>query len=48
PAAVHAKPLKERVQELMREQNLNRMEALKTVARERHISKSQAYREYES
>ncbi|MBI1956391.1 MAG: 16S rRNA (cytidine(1402)-2'-O)-methyltransferase, partial [Acidobacteria bacterium] len=40
PAAVHAKPLKERVQELMREQNLNRMEALKTVARERHISKS--------
>ncbi|MBI3895824.1 MAG: 16S rRNA (cytidine(1402)-2'-O)-methyltransferase [Acidobacteria bacterium] len=48
PDAVHAKPLKERVHELMQEQNLNRMEALKAVAGERHISKSQAYREYES
>ena len=48
PAAVRAKPLKERVQELMREQSLSRMEALKTAARERRISKSQAYREYES
>ena len=48
PAVVHTKPLKERVQELLREQNLSRMEALKTAARERHISKSQAYREYES
>ncbi|MBI4460316.1 MAG: 16S rRNA (cytidine(1402)-2'-O)-methyltransferase [Acidobacteria bacterium] len=48
PAAAHAKPLKERVEELMQEQSLDRMEALKAVARERRISKSQAYREYES
>jgi 16S rRNA (cytidine1402-2'-O)-methyltransferase len=40
--------LKERVQELMRDQKLNRMEALKVVARERHLSKSGAYREFES
>jgi 16S rRNA (cytidine1402-2'-O)-methyltransferase len=40
--------LKERVQELMQEQEIDRMEALKAVARERHISKSQAYREYQS
>ncbi|OFW40781.1 MAG: 16S rRNA (cytidine(1402)-2'-O)-methyltransferase [Acidobacteria bacterium RIFCSPLOWO2_12_FULL_60_22] len=48
PAAAHAQPLRERVQELIRGKKLSRMEALKTVARERHISKSQAYREYES
>ena len=41
-------PLKERVEELMRQQGLARMEALKVVARERNISKSQAYREYQS
>ena len=46
--AVHAQPLRERVRQLMQEQKLSRMEALKVVARERHISKSQAYREYES
>ena len=46
--AVHAQPLKERVRQLMQAQKLSRMEALKVVARERHISKSQAYREYES
>lgn len=44
---VHAQPLKDRVDELMKQQKLTRMEALKTVARERHISKSQAYREFE-
>ena len=48
PAAVHVVPLKERVNQVMREQELSRMEALKVVARERHISKSQIYREYES
>ena len=46
-AATHAQPLRERVQELMRGGKLNRMEALKTVARERHISKSAAYKEFE-
>jgi len=40
--------VKERVQELMQAQEIDRMEALKAVARERHISKSQAYREYQS
>jgi hypothetical protein len=32
----------------MEQKALSRMEALKAVARERHISKSQAYREYQS
>ncbi len=41
-------PVKERVQHLMAEEELSRMEALKTVARERGISKSEAYREFES
>lgn len=46
--AVPSQSLKERVQELMQEQEISRMEALKLVARERHLSKSQAYREYQS
>ncbi|MBI4463298.1 MAG: 16S rRNA (cytidine(1402)-2'-O)-methyltransferase [Acidobacteria bacterium] len=46
--AVQDVPMKERISQLMQEQKLSRMEALKAVARERHISKSQAYREYES
>jgi len=48
PAVAHPQPIKERVRELMRDKNLTRMEALKVVARERRISKSQAYREFES
>ena len=40
--------LRERVDRLMEERNLSRMDALKTVARERKISKSMAYREYNS
>ncbi len=44
---VHSQPLKERVEELMQQGKLSRMEALKAVARERHISKSQAYREFQ-
>jgi 16S rRNA (cytidine1402-2'-O)-methyltransferase len=39
-------PVRERVDQLMTEENLSRMDALKVVARERRISKSQAYREY--
>jgi 16S rRNA (cytidine1402-2'-O)-methyltransferase len=46
PGAVQS--VRERVQELMEQKALSRMEALKAVARERHISKSQAYREYQS
>lgn len=41
-------PVKERVRQLMAEEELSRMEALKTVARERGISKREAYREFES
>jgi 16S rRNA (cytidine1402-2'-O)-methyltransferase len=37
-------PLRQRVDELMREQNLDRMAALKQAARERGISKREAYR----
>lgn len=40
-------PLRSRIDQIMREQNLDRMEALKAVARERGISKRQAYREYQ-
>ena len=40
-------PLQQRVEQIMREQSLNRMDALKRVAQERGISKRQAYREYE-
>ena len=47
-AAAGSQSVKERVQELMQAQEIDRMEALKAVARERHISKSQAYREYQS
>lgn len=46
--AERLEPLRKRVDRLMEEGNLSRMEALKMVARERRISKSQAYREYES
>ncbi|MBI2816037.1 MAG: 16S rRNA (cytidine(1402)-2'-O)-methyltransferase [Acidobacteria bacterium] len=46
--AVHSQPLKDRVGELMQQQSLTRMEALKAVARERRISKRQAYREFEA
>ena len=48
PSAVHTQPLRERVRQLMEEQKLSRMDALKAVARERHLSKSQAYREYQT
>ena len=47
-AVVHAQPLKDRVRELIDAGKMDRMEALKAVARERHISKSRAYREFES
>lgn len=40
-------PLRFRVEQLMREKSVDRMTALKTVARERGISKRQAYREYQ-
>lgn len=40
--------VKERVQQLMDEQGVSRMEALKILARERGISKSEAYRQFES
>jgi len=46
--AVHSQPLKDRVQQLMQEGKMDRMEALKAVARERHMSKRQAYKEFES
>ena len=39
--------LKDRVDELIRERHLTRMEALKVVARERNLSKSAAYRAYQ-
>ena len=48
PTILDSQPLRERVEQLMREQKMNRMDALKAVARERHISKSQAYREFQS
>jgi len=41
-------PVKERVRQLMEQRDLSRMEALKAVARERGISKSEAYRQFES
>ncbi len=40
-------PLRARVEQIMRDQKVERMDALKVVAKERGISKSQAYREYE-
>jgi 16S rRNA (cytidine1402-2'-O)-methyltransferase len=43
-AATKDAPVTERVEELMREQSLTRMQALKAVARERRISKREAYR----
>jgi 16S rRNA (cytidine1402-2'-O)-methyltransferase len=46
--AIRELPVKERVQQLMDEQEMNRMEALKVIARERGISKSEAYRQFES
>lgn len=44
--AAHTVPLRERVKQLMEERKIVRMEAIKLAAKERHISKSQAYREY--
>lgn len=41
-------PLPRRVEQLMREQRLDRMAALKQAARERGISKREAYRQWES
>lgn len=40
-------PLRSRIEQIMREQALDRMEALKAAARERGISKRQAYHEYQ-
>ena len=40
-------PLRRRVTELMKERGLQKMAALKAVAKERGISKRQAYKEYE-
>ncbi len=48
PSATQVLSVKDRVRELMEEQVLSRMEALKAVARERRISKSEAYRQFES
>jgi len=39
-------PLRTRIDQVMHEQSIDRMDALKTVAKERGISKSQAYKEY--
>jgi 16S rRNA (cytidine1402-2'-O)-methyltransferase len=47
-AAVHPTSLKERVGQLVKQEKMSRMDALKAVARERHISKRQAYKEFES
>lgn len=46
--AIRELPVKERVQQLMEQQAISRMEALKITARERGISKSEAYRQFES
>jgi 16S rRNA (cytidine1402-2'-O)-methyltransferase len=46
PAAESGLPLRTRVDQLMREEHLSRMEALKKTARERRVSKRQAYQEY--
>ncbi|MBI2820240.1 MAG: 16S rRNA (cytidine(1402)-2'-O)-methyltransferase [Acidobacteria bacterium] len=45
-SAAVSQPLSERVDQLMKEGKLGRMDAIKAVARERKISKSQVYREY--
>ena len=44
--AVPAQPVRARVEQLMREHNLDRMTALKQAARERGISKREAYRQW--
>ena len=44
-ATHHQESVRERVQEIMAEQNLDEKAALKVVAKERGISKSEAYRE---
>lgn len=41
-------PLRARIEQIMHEQGLDRMQALKVAAKERGISKSQAYREYQN
>lgn len=48
PVAAGQAPVKKRVDALMRDQKLSRMEALKQVARELGISKSEAWRRFES
>lgn len=40
-------PVKERARQLMEEHGMSRMEALKVIAKERGISKSEAYRQFE-
>ena len=44
--AVRELPVKERAQQLMEEHGMSRMEALKAIAKERGISKSEAYRQF--
>jgi 16S rRNA (cytidine1402-2'-O)-methyltransferase len=39
--------IRDRVEQLMREENLDEKSALKKAARERDISKSEAYREWQ-
>jgi 16S rRNA (cytidine1402-2'-O)-methyltransferase len=39
--------IRERVEQIMREEKLHQKDALKKVARERSISKSEAYREWQ-
>jgi 16S rRNA (cytidine1402-2'-O)-methyltransferase len=45
--AACTKPLRQRVEELMRQKSLRKMDALKAAAKERGISKRQAYEELE-
>jgi 16S rRNA (cytidine1402-2'-O)-methyltransferase len=45
--AVAATTVRERVEQLMSEQHLDRMDALKLAARERGISKREAYKQWE-
>jgi 16S rRNA (cytidine1402-2'-O)-methyltransferase len=46
-AAAATKPLRQRVEELMKQKSLRKMDALKAAAKERGISKRQAYEELE-
>ena len=47
PRPMARMPLRQRVEQIMREERLDRMAALKRVAREQGISKRQAYQKYE-